>query len=117
MKKILFTFCVLLTIHNILNAQKYMLKPCWQYPTANTIYEQLANKPIRGFYPNFSIRCSNVNDSIKKRLLYLLEPTWTQAEIKRYVDSNILNDVYYKENLPRHAKKMSKNNDSLSIAS
>lgn len=113
--KSLFFILLFPFILQCLNAQPLYSVEC---ATTNTLQQNaklLANKPIQFFEPSLIIipRCNNVNDSIKKRLLYLLEPTWSQAEIKRYVDSNILNDVYYKENLPKHARKKAKDNDSL----
>jgi len=99
----------------LLNAQPLYSVECGTTNTLQQNIKLLANKPIQSFEPSLIIipRCNNVNDSIKKRLLYLLEPTWTQAEIKRYVDSNILNDEFYKISLPNIAKRKAKDNDSL----
>jgi len=99
----------------LLNAQPLYFVECNNSNTLQQNIKLLAHKPIPSFDPGstFVTRCGNVNDSIKKRLLYLLEPTWTQAEIKRYVDSNILNDEFYKISLPNIAKRKAKDNDSL----
>lgn len=60
---------------------------CVGYLSTSEVFSQLVNKP--SVIPLISLKC-NFNDSIKKRLLYLLDWRWTKAEIDDYLERDII---------------------------
>jgi len=112
--KINFFLIATLLLSDISKAQFCANDSCNQYKKKAAINAMLANKPIPNYYAGYlSIRCNNINDSIKKRLFYLLEPTWTQAEIEQYKRYVIATHVSFTKHIPAEALKLSKGNDSL----
>jgi hypothetical protein len=68
---------ILLTMLFIAQLASNAQRPCKILPTAQQLYEGLLYKPASARPSNFLKEC-NVNDTIKKRLLYLLNWQWTK---------------------------------------
>jgi hypothetical protein len=79
--------------------------------SSKQLYETLINKPV-DINPRSFVNGCNITDSIKRRLIYLLNWRWTKDEIKDYYKKKLVNykDVYFIE---EKTKKVSKGNDSL----
>jgi hypothetical protein len=79
--------------------------------SSTEIFETLKEKPVIINPSSFVEEC-NVNDSIKKRLRYLLRWQWTKNEINEYYKKNL--DTYKNIYLvDEKARKISNGNDSI----
>jgi hypothetical protein len=105
----LFSGLVLLTIS--LNAQIPKMI-CTQLPSKQVLMGKMENKPVLNLIPReFEIGC-NVDDTVKNRLLYLLNWEWTEAEIENYLVMEIGNHQG-KYGVDFYANQLAKGNDSI----
>jgi hypothetical protein len=84
--------------------------PCSELPKTADIVNLLAKKPISDEFHSASLRLGcNVNDSIKKRLLYLINWKWSEDEISNFIKEDLAEhkEIYDIENV---ANKIAKNN-------
>ena len=91
---------------SLLNAQV----PCAKLMSKSQVLESLRYKPIRDLRPgHYRLNC-NVDDAIKKRMLYLLNWQWTQEELNEYVnrDMSERKDFY---NIDKRASTTSKGDE------
>lgn len=111
MKKNISTIIILIILFNNANAQR-RVRTCLNYPTTQVVLQTLKEKPVLGIDgSNFSLKC-NVKDTVVKRLLYLLNPTWDSAEIENYLAREVkAQDTWF--NITETAKRISKGNDSI----
>jgi hypothetical protein len=86
-------------------------RPCKILPTAQQLYESLLYKPASANPSNFLNGC-NVNDSIKRRLLYLLNWQWTKQEVDTFFNRDIKAGREWSW-IEKTAKEIAKGNDSL----
>ena len=95
----------LLILSNSLVAQV----SCSGLPTSTEILIKLSNKPVT-ILP-IKVDC-NFNDSIKRRILYLLDWRWSKKEIDNFLERDIIEHktIYAIE---RNDEKISNGNDSL----
>lgn len=86
--------------------------PCNTVPSTEQILKSLSKKPVTGVYHNHFIIGCNVTDSIRKRILYLLNWQWTKDEIENYLTEYVAErkDFY---RIEKRASEVSKGNDSL----
>ena len=85
--------------------------PCNRVPTNQQLLEALSRKPVEVSRNHFVIGC-NVNDSVKRRLLLLLNWKWTDDEIENYLNETITRlGKFYR--IEERSKAVSKGNDSL----
>lgn len=94
------------------NKNSFSQVKCETFPSSSELLLLLKNKPTNNInYSSFIKKC-NVNDSINKRLIYLLDWRWTKIEVESYLENYFnLNKEYLKvESL---AKNKSGENDSL----
>jgi hypothetical protein len=109
LNKLVLSFICLLSLSTVAQIPQI---PCNKLPTVDEIKNKLMYKPVINITPNqFRIGC-NINDSIKKRMLYLLNWEWSKKEIEDYLliyidNHKILFDIDNK------AQKISNGNDSL----
>lgn len=89
----------------------YSQIPCIKMPSTQVVLATIQHKPV-SMYPGYYAFGCNVNDSVKKRLLYLLIPEWTKAEIDNYINKEV-NKRYDWYDIEKTAKSISKGNDSL----
>jgi hypothetical protein len=80
-------------------------------PSQEQLLQSLAYKPVKANPRKFLIGC-NVSDSIKNRLLYLLNWQWTKEELDEYLAKD-LSDHVNLYNISKRAKLVSRNSDSL----
>ena len=76
----------------------------------NQLYESIKNKPIIAPQPRYFIKGKNINDSIKNRLLYLLNCNWTLAEFDNYVNKQY-EDIIQDSSTIEYAQQKAKNNN------
>jgi hypothetical protein len=106
MKKVILIF-IAFSIFQVTSAQK----KCASLPSSLKLLENLSNKPVRINPSEYLIDC-NVIDTLKKRLLYLLEWQWTKQEVNDYLEKDIkANQSIY--NIEKRAKAVAKHSDSL----
>jgi hypothetical protein len=84
---------------------------CDRYPSPLSVFEKLKEKPVKIDYRKLTPSC-NLNDSIKNRLFYLLNPEWTSFEIE-YSANVRLNENYEWLRIEEKAIEISKGNDSI----
>jgi hypothetical protein len=85
---------------------------CTRLPSRNELVDRLKEKPIIQLNSwDFYMGC-NVDDTIKKRLLYLLNWEWTEAEIENYLVRKIGNHQG-KYGVDFDANQIAKGNDSV----
>lgn len=81
-------------------------------PSNATAMERLMPKPVNRINPNYYRVNCNVNDSLVKRILYLLDWKWTEKEIKEYLEKDLVeHEGQYK--IQKRANAFAKGNDSL----
>jgi hypothetical protein len=85
--------------------------PCSNGVPEETLLKILAHKPV-GVDPNWFYNNCNVTDSVKRRLIYLLNPEWSNEEINYYLDADINKSRNWYE-VDERAKSVSLGNDSL----
>jgi hypothetical protein len=85
---------------------------CTDFIPSKVLKDTLAKKPIPDIsFSSFIINC-NVTDSIKKRILYLLDWKWTDEEIQNYLNNQIKEHYDWFE-IGKNATKIANGNDSL----
>jgi hypothetical protein len=84
--------------------------PCKQMLTGQQVWSWLHYKPVSVDLFEMSKRC-NISDSIKLRLLYLLNSNWTQCEIEDYLQRDIIANYEVYE-IEKRAKQQSGENSS-----
>lgn len=62
---------------------------CSQYPSASQVYKRLQQKPVQISLSELSRSC-NITDTVKERLLYLLNADWSNCEIDSYIQHDII---------------------------
>lgn len=89
----------------------YAQLPCSQLPTADQLLQSLQYKPTGAHTYDYELGC-NVTDSVKNRLLYLLNWQWTKEELNHALKINLdKNSEIFR--IEERAKIASKGNDSL----
>jgi hypothetical protein len=53
-------------------------------PDSRVLYQTLLQRPVKIYPRKFLLGC-NVNDTIKNRLLALLNPIWSKEEVENYI--------------------------------
>ncbi len=111
MKKSITIIILLFILFTNANAQ-HRVRTCSSYPNNEAVLQSIKEKPILNVVTsNFSLKC-NVNDSVIKRLVYLLNPAWDSAEIEYYLIKEVKKqDSWFK--ISETAKKISKGDDSI----
>jgi hypothetical protein len=66
------------------------------YPTANEVYISLCKKPVQLYQANRYSNKININDSIRDKLVSLLNFHWTADEIEEYLANDFKNSFTYK---------------------
>jgi hypothetical protein len=78
---IVFSF---LSIAVLCNAQEF--RNSKNYPLSSVLFNGLCSKPVKLYYANDYIIDVNVNDTIKNKLIELLDFQWSMDEIDEYLD-------------------------------
>jgi hypothetical protein len=79
--------------------------------TTDEILKKLSRKPVEIGFNNFVENC-NVNDSVRKRIIELLNWEWTNREVDNYLEEYFMGyEAFFK--VKENANKLSKGNDSL----
>jgi hypothetical protein len=85
---------------------------CSKFPTSSQLFQSLSGRPNGGGYLfQYRNEC-NINDSIRQRILHLLNWEWTKLEIEEYL-KKYMEDRKSLFNIEGKAKEVSKGNDSL----
>jgi hypothetical protein len=95
----------------LISAKTVAQTDCSKLPSAKQLYNSILDKPVKVKFDNFNLHC-NVNDSVKRQLLYLLNSKWTKNEIDTYIDKDI-KDGYESYQIEKRTTEESNGNDSL----
>ena len=86
--------------------------PCSEFPTEKKLLELMAVKPIIEINPYIIKRECNLTDTLKKRLVYLLNKHWTKQELEDYINNDLIEHKRVYE-IEKIARELAVNNDAI----